>query len=438
MGAGLVDVLDRALADQHVVALVIDHDRHALALEVERDLVHFPAVPVHVQIRVREDRPVEQVPQPGLVIAVHVRIPEHVVAFAVRDVHVLFEDDAVLGERAGFVRAEDVDGAEVLDRVEPLDDDLLFRHGHRAFGQVHRHDHRQHFRGEADGDREAEEKRYHPVAFRDPDDEKNDAHHDDHEADHQPREPGDPAVEARLHAPAGEFFGERSELRANPGIHDDAARGTAQHVAPLEAGVGKLDDPTAGNLRGVGAFFHRHRFAGQRRLAHEKIFGGDEAEVGGDDRAGLEGDDVAGDDFRSGDLDLGAVARDQALGLHHFAELFDRFAGPVFLKVGQAHAQDHHGPHNGCHAKISHADRNCADDQQLDDERVTASLENLPEKPQFLPVGKIVGAKLFEGFFHLLRREAAGPGTHALERLGGGLPADFYEFPLRLRRGTRN
>ena len=41
LGADLVDILDRALADEHVVALVIDHHRHALALEVEGDFIHL-------------------------------------------------------------------------------------------------------------------------------------------------------------------------------------------------------------------------------------------------------------------------------------------------------------------------------------------------------------------------------------------------------------
>ena len=105
VGAGFVDVFDGTFADQHVVAFVVDYDRHALALKVEGNLINLPAVRVHIQIAVREDRAVEQVAQPGLVVAVHVGVAEDVLALAVRHVHMLFKDDPVLGERAGFIRA---------------------------------------------------------------------------------------------------------------------------------------------------------------------------------------------------------------------------------------------------------------------------------------------------------------------------------------------
>ena len=53
-------------------------------------------------------------------------------------------------------------------------------------------------------------------------------------------------------------------------------------------------------------------------VSTQKVVCGDEAQVGGNDRAGLKCDDVARDDFGRRDLNLGAVSRDQALGLKHF------------------------------------------------------------------------------------------------------------------------
>jgi len=41
------------------------------------------------------------------------------------DITVLFKEDAVHRQSAGLVGAQDVHRAEVLDRVEPLDDHLL-------------------------------------------------------------------------------------------------------------------------------------------------------------------------------------------------------------------------------------------------------------------------------------------------------------------------
>ena len=116
-GADLEHVLHRALADQHVVALVVHHHRHALAREVEGDLVHLAAAALHLELAVGEHGAVQQVAQARLVEAVHVGVAQHVVALPAGHVHVLFQHDPVLGQRAGLVGAQDVDGAEVLDGV---------------------------------------------------------------------------------------------------------------------------------------------------------------------------------------------------------------------------------------------------------------------------------------------------------------------------------
>ena len=49
--------------------------------------------------------------------------------------------------------------------LQPLDDDLLARHGDGALGQADGHDHRQHFRSQAHGHGHGEEERIAPVAL---------------------------------------------------------------------------------------------------------------------------------------------------------------------------------------------------------------------------------------------------------------------------------
>jgi hypothetical protein len=49
---------------------------------------------------------------------------------------VIFESDAVLGQSARLIRAQNIDGAEVLNRVDVLDDDFLFAHRNRPFGEA--------------------------------------------------------------------------------------------------------------------------------------------------------------------------------------------------------------------------------------------------------------------------------------------------------------
>ena len=73
------DLLDRALADQDALARrVADDDRHPAADEIERDFVDLLGVLQHVQFVLQFDvfqhGAVEQVLQPGLVVAVQVGV----------------------------------------------------------------------------------------------------------------------------------------------------------------------------------------------------------------------------------------------------------------------------------------------------------------------------------------------------------------------------
>ena len=258
MRAALVDVLDRPLADQHVVPLVIDDHAHALSLEVEGDLVNLAAAPVHVQVGVGENRTVQKVLQTGLVVAVHVGVPEDVLALPARHIDVLLQNNTVLGERAGLVGAEDVDRTEVLDRVELLHDHLLARHGQSPLGEVHRHHHRKHLGGQAEGNSETEHEGSRPVMLRDADDQEDDANHHDHEAHHQPGEPRDAAVEAGEDRGAPELLRNRSEVGAQTRVDDNGLRRTADHIASLEDGVRHLDDCRRGLSGRLGVLLDRH------------------------------------------------------------------------------------------------------------------------------------------------------------------------------------
>ena len=52
------------------------------------------------------------------------------------------KDDLVLRQRAGLIGAQDIHGAEVLDRVEALHHGLAAGHRNRALGKIGGHDHR--------------------------------------------------------------------------------------------------------------------------------------------------------------------------------------------------------------------------------------------------------------------------------------------------------
>ena len=178
-------------------------------------------------------------------------------------------------ERAGLVGAEHVHRAEVLDGVEPLDDDLLLRHRQRALGEADRDDHRQHFRRQADGhgQREEEAPRFQLCLVR----------------PLMRNTSGTITAMKRIISQvnwltplsklvggllAGEAAGHAAEVGLCAG-GDDHRRGRAA----LHAGAQKADvassssgDRPCARLRGV-ELFDRQRFAGEAGLDDEQVLG---------------------------------------------------------------------------------------------------------------------------------------------------------------------
>ena len=132
-GARRQHLPERGLADRRMVLVASchherHHDRHAKALEVERDLVDLAVVRLQLQLGLQlhmfEHRMVEQGFQPCLAVAVQIGEFRHLFRRLAEDVGVSRERDLVLGQRASLAGAEQVHRAEVLDRVQTLDDGL--------------------------------------------------------------------------------------------------------------------------------------------------------------------------------------------------------------------------------------------------------------------------------------------------------------------------
>ena len=244
--ADLVNLLHRALADQHVVAFVIDHHRHAFALKIERNLVHLAATPLHVQIGVREDGAIEQVAQAGLVVAVHVGVAQDVVAIAVRHIDVPFPASI---RSCVSVPVLSVQRMSIAPRfwieLSRLTMTFFFdiamapleRFTVTIIGSIS---------GVSPTATERrEEQRLRPVVLGDADDEERRRDHDDHEADHQPGETRDASVETRLGPLAGQLLRNRTEIGPAAGVDHQGARRAADDVAPLETGVRQFDEAPA-------------------------------------------------------------------------------------------------------------------------------------------------------------------------------------------------
>ena len=193
-----------------MVSFIIDHDRHPFPLKIKWNLINFPAVLLHIQIGVGKDRTVQEVAQTGLIVAVHVGVPKNVVVLVVGHVHMLLQNDTILSQCSGLISAKDVDRAQVLDRTQPFNDDLFVRHLHRPLGQIHRDDHREHFRSQSDSDGQRKLERREPIAAPQANDQEHCTDHNHHETHHQPCETGNPPVKTCLNPVPGKFFRNRS------------------------------------------------------------------------------------------------------------------------------------------------------------------------------------------------------------------------------------
>lgn len=110
--------------------ILLHHHRHAAAFEVEGYLIHllpaFRQPAGGIQLNPVQHRGVEQVFQAGLVVAVE-RAACSTRSQTLPETSVWFSSTILSpGQGAGFISAEDVHRAEILNGVEVLHDDLCF------------------------------------------------------------------------------------------------------------------------------------------------------------------------------------------------------------------------------------------------------------------------------------------------------------------------
>ena len=73
----------------------------------------------------------------------------------------------------------------------------------------------------------------------------------------------------------------------------------------------------------------------------------------------------------------------------------------MFLHIGQHDTEDEHRRHDHSRPNIPHKQRNKTDDDELNNQRIAASLEDFPKKPNLFFGTKIIGPMLFPGVVDL-------------------------------------
>ena len=216
---------------------------------------------------------------------------------------------------------------------------FLLRHGQRALGQVDGDDHRQHFRGEADGDRQAEEQRLHPVALGQADDEEHRADHDHHEADHQPGEgrarPGR-SWSPRAVRPAARRW--RRRRSASPVLTTTPRAVPLVTLLPRKQAFGSSMAALAGGVARLARVFSTGMDSPVSAdwLTKKSLAAISRRSAGMMEPACRSTISPGNDLARSGSRSPAPSLQDEGAGLHALAQRFDGPAGPAVQDVGQA------------------------------------------------------------------------------------------------------
>lgn len=294
-----------------------------------------------------DDGQVDKVFEAGLEEAVQKRMAQHACILVAVGVEVALEHDAVLGEGAGLVAAQDVHRAEVLDRRQFLDDNLATGEVLGALRQARGHDDGKHLRRDAHGHARGEQQRIDDVALGGGVDGKDRRRHNEHEAHEQHGDARDAAVKRALLAAPVEHLGDAAQVCVRAGGNDECHGG-----AVLHGGAGK-DDVLAGRQRQRGAVGALNDSCGrglldglalarERGLDHKQVARGDDAGIGRHHIAGRETDHIAGDELVEGDFEALVVAQGAAGVRDQVLEGLGRIAAAGFLdKLHAARYQQH-------------------------------------------------------------------------------------------------
>src|SRR5579859_7714957 len=120
-------------------------------------------------------------------------------------------------EGTGFVAAQDVHAAEVLDRCEVFDDDVMLRHPQRSLTERYGGNHRQELWREPDGQRHSEEQRLEWVMAACEGDHKREERQEDHRSHDEEAESPDTPVEFSLRRACGESLDNIAQRGRVPG-----------------------------------------------------------------------------------------------------------------------------------------------------------------------------------------------------------------------------
>ena len=249
---------------------------------------------------------------------------------------------AVHGQGAGLVQAEHLHRAEALDRRQLPDEHLAATHFANAESQGRgRHG------GQALGNR-GHRQRNRGIQHLQP------AHAPQNtDAEHQPADAGAEGGQLNTHVIQLALHGRiRRRHFAHQRLNRADLGGTAggrHHCQTAAAGDDRAHvhhvDPLAqrgfNQTQGIAGFLHRQALAGEGRLIHRQILGGNEPAIGRDIGARRQHQHIAGHHLRQRDFQRFAATQHGGVARQQVAEGIDGFLGGAFGEIANQGVQQH-------------------------------------------------------------------------------------------------
>ena len=389
------DALGGPLRDQQALAAALDDDGETPPLEVERDLVDLPVLVANDPAAL-ENRRVQRTLDARLMGAIDTGQGQRPLRDLAKRVEGPIKHHVTAREGARLVAAEDVHAAEVLDRLEVLDDHLLARHVGGAAGEGDGADHGQEFGGQAHRQCHREEQRLEKRVMQQRTAEQDEQHEEEHRARDEERELPSAALELGLGRPRRQARGNVAERGRRPRRDDQRRRRPAHDRRAKKDDVAGIRRLMRRGLEVDGVLLSRHRLARQGRLLDVEVSRLEEARVGRHTISRHQPDDVTGNQVAPPDFAPGSIAESSCRRRDDVAQSFRDAVGAVRLNEVEHHTQDHHEDNDGGVDPLPEDRGGGTGDQQGDDQRICQEQEDLNETGRPWRARRLVRADLAE------------------------------------------
>lgn len=164
-------------------------------------------------------------------------------------------------------------------------------------------------------------------------------------------------------------------------------------------------------------FFHRYRFAGQRRFFHQQVLHADQAQVGWHLVAGYQQHDVAGHQALGIDFMAFTATQHHGVGREHAADGVQRVLRLAFLDEADDHVDQHGGKDHRGIDPMAEQGGDQGGDQHHVEQHVVELIEQAQRRSTALRRRQAVGAVALQAQFGFVLAETAGAAVLGIERL---------------------